>query len=179
MTDRTELEPCVEALLNYQQADPDGIMVLVSRQAIHETVDLLNTRKPDAKTVEAAALEKVVVWLGDPDGVGDSFYIPHIKALFDPEGSTALAERERAAKVEGMREVLTWHPRETAPKTGDWFEAKLLGDFAEGQPFLPQALRWGGDGWEVVHQGGTVIEINFDVWRPFPDEALIATKEKD
>jgi len=30
---------CVEALESYQQADEDGIMVLTSRQAIHETID--------------------------------------------------------------------------------------------------------------------------------------------
>ena len=29
----------LEALLNYQQADEEGIMVLVSRQAIHEAAD--------------------------------------------------------------------------------------------------------------------------------------------
>jgi hypothetical protein len=34
-------QPCVKALLNYQQADEDGIVVLTSRQAIHETVELL------------------------------------------------------------------------------------------------------------------------------------------
>lgn len=28
----------VKALLNYQQADEDGVMVLTSRQAIHEVV---------------------------------------------------------------------------------------------------------------------------------------------
>lgn len=31
--------PAVKALLSYQQADMDGVMVLVSRQAIHEVVD--------------------------------------------------------------------------------------------------------------------------------------------
>lgn len=34
-------DPCVEALLNYSQADEDGVMVVVSRQAIHEAVGLI------------------------------------------------------------------------------------------------------------------------------------------
>ena len=32
-------KPFITVLLNYAQADEDGIMVLTSRQAIHETVD--------------------------------------------------------------------------------------------------------------------------------------------
>ena len=32
--------PCIQAILSYEQADEEGIMVLVSRQAIHETVAL-------------------------------------------------------------------------------------------------------------------------------------------
>lgn len=31
--------PFIDALLNYQQTDMDGIMVIVSRQAIHETIE--------------------------------------------------------------------------------------------------------------------------------------------
>ena len=36
---KTPLQGAIDALLNYQQADMDGIMVLVSRQAIHEVAD--------------------------------------------------------------------------------------------------------------------------------------------
>lgn len=35
------MEGATDALLNYQQADMDGCMVLVSRQAIHEIVDYI------------------------------------------------------------------------------------------------------------------------------------------
>ncbi|KII11329.1 hypothetical protein, partial [Phaeobacter sp. S60] len=38
MTD-TSKEAAWDALMNYQQADEEGIMVLVSRQAIHECKD--------------------------------------------------------------------------------------------------------------------------------------------
>jgi len=37
MTDK--FTPALEALLNYQQADMDGIMVTTFRQAIHEVAD--------------------------------------------------------------------------------------------------------------------------------------------
>lgn len=33
---KIERSPAHSALMNYQQADEDGVMVLVSRQAIHE-----------------------------------------------------------------------------------------------------------------------------------------------
>lgn len=33
------IDEAIEALLNYSQADADGIMVVTSRQAIHEVVD--------------------------------------------------------------------------------------------------------------------------------------------
>ena len=46
---------CVEALENYQQADMDGIMVLVSRQAIHETIDAYWAR---VGTCEALTAER-------------------------------------------------------------------------------------------------------------------------
>lgn len=36
-------QPCVKALLNYEQADADGIMVLTPRQAIHETIELIQS----------------------------------------------------------------------------------------------------------------------------------------
>lgn len=41
MSDASEriIPSCVEVLENYQQADMDGIMVIASRQAIHETID--------------------------------------------------------------------------------------------------------------------------------------------
>lgn len=44
---------CVEALENYQQADMDGIMVLVSRQAIHETIDAYWARVEACEKLEA------------------------------------------------------------------------------------------------------------------------------
>ena len=44
---------CVEALENYQQADMDGIMVLASRQAIHETIDAYWVRVETCEELEA------------------------------------------------------------------------------------------------------------------------------
>lgn len=42
------------ALLNYQQADEDGVMVLVSRQAIHETLDALADARAEVSRLTGA-----------------------------------------------------------------------------------------------------------------------------
>ena len=39
----------LDALLNYQQADTDGLMVLVSRQAVHEVADAINQMRGMAR----------------------------------------------------------------------------------------------------------------------------------
>ena len=44
---------CVEAIENYRQADMDGIMVLASRQAIHETIDAYWARVETCAELEA------------------------------------------------------------------------------------------------------------------------------
>ena len=44
---------CVEALESYQQADMDGVMVLASRQAIHETIDAYWARVETCEELEA------------------------------------------------------------------------------------------------------------------------------
>ena len=50
---------CVEALESYQQADMEGVMVLASRQAIHETIDAYWARVKTCEELEAK-LAKVV-----------------------------------------------------------------------------------------------------------------------
>jgi uncharacterized protein YigA (DUF484 family) len=49
----SEQSPAVTALLSYSQADMDGIIVTVSRQAIHEVVDELTALRTRAETAEA------------------------------------------------------------------------------------------------------------------------------
>lgn len=46
--------PAHEALLQYQQADQDGIMVLVSRQAIHEVSDEIERLRDALQTMKGA-----------------------------------------------------------------------------------------------------------------------------
>jgi len=65
-----------------------------------------------------------------------------------------------------LQHAQQWRSRDTAPKTGEWFLAIRSGEFAPGQPFLPQWLRWGLDGWEQPEEGQTVVQINFDWWLP-------------
>lgn len=56
----SELKPCprpegaISALADYEQADMDGVMVIVSRQAIEEVLEYLNTR-PEASDELAKA----------------------------------------------------------------------------------------------------------------------------
>lgn len=57
-TPRVTDEPCVAALLQYQQADEDGVMVLASRQAIHETVDELIDSRALAQSQAATIAER-------------------------------------------------------------------------------------------------------------------------
>jgi hypothetical protein len=51
MSDRTE--EAVRALLQYEQADFDGIIVKASRQAIHEVVDALAAAKAKIEQLKA------------------------------------------------------------------------------------------------------------------------------
>jgi DNA-binding XRE family transcriptional regulator len=58
MSDRTE--DAVRALLQYEQADFDGIIVKASRQAIHEVVDALATRDAEIERLKGAGS-----WMAD------------------------------------------------------------------------------------------------------------------
>jgi hypothetical protein len=57
MSDTTAAQ---QALLNYTQADRDGVMVFASRQAIHEVCDELDR----LRAVNAALLDFPVMFLG-------------------------------------------------------------------------------------------------------------------
>jgi hypothetical protein len=68
---------CVEALENYRQADMDGIMVLASRQAIHETIDAYWARVKTCEELEAKLAKAVVTLdklarLGNGEKFGNS-----------------------------------------------------------------------------------------------------------
>lgn len=72
MSDAPEriVPPCVEALENYQQADLEGVMVLASRQAIHETIAAYWARvetceELEAKLAKAMELANLVVEFSD------------------------------------------------------------------------------------------------------------------
>ena len=51
---------CVEALESYQQADMEGVMVLASRQAIHETIDAYWARVKTCEELEAKLAKALV-----------------------------------------------------------------------------------------------------------------------
>lgn len=57
MTD-TSKEAAWDALMNYQQADEDGIMVLVSRQAIHECKGERDALRAQLQAARDEALEE-------------------------------------------------------------------------------------------------------------------------
>ena len=50
-----ERSPAHNALLNYNQADEDGVMVLVSRQAIHEVSDEIAVLRAELTVIAALA----------------------------------------------------------------------------------------------------------------------------
>ena len=63
---------CVEALESYQQADMEGVMVLASRQAIHETIDAYWARVKTCEELEAKLSKAMLaldeaIYLLDPD----------------------------------------------------------------------------------------------------------------
>lgn len=104
----------VKALLNYQQADEEGVMVLASRQAIHEVVDALAAAEAPRR-VEALEWEKIeeIIW-GHADE-GTFAYGANAQSIVEeiakavaacletvPQDAIAKAreeERERAAKI--------------------------------------------------------------------------------
>lgn len=51
----SKIDDAIEALLDYQQADMEGVMVLASRQAIHEVCDALrrSSERSDEAMIEA------------------------------------------------------------------------------------------------------------------------------
>ena len=50
--------PALKALMEYRQADEEGIMVLVSRQAIHEVADLYTAQQAEIDRLREA-LERI------------------------------------------------------------------------------------------------------------------------
>ena len=50
----TDISAAREALMNYQQADMDGIMVLASRQAIHEVTGHIDALEASNKALTEA-----------------------------------------------------------------------------------------------------------------------------
>ena len=87
MTD-TSKEAAWDALMNYQQADEEGIMVLVSRQAIHECKDERDALRAQLQAARDEALEDAI------DAVVKN------APRFDPEGP---ATSEEYGESEGFR----------------------------------------------------------------------------
>lgn len=98
-TDLTQFEdaPHIKAILNYSQADAEGIMVNVSRQAIHETVEengALRAEVERLREIEAAVNE----YLND-DNFGTHEYV-------DSTRKWARVERMQKA-VKGCKRKIT------------------------------------------------------------------------
>lgn len=81
------IDEAIEALLAYQQADMEGVMVLTSRQAIHEVADeiaRLRASLQPATPVEAARARKPVAWRVDGKRGGE----PQVWFYWKPEWPT-------------------------------------------------------------------------------------------
>lgn len=70
------MSDAVKALLNYQQADEDGVMVLVSRQAIHEVVAQLAI----GQWYGLPAEEQLDHFLSGLEGIHDYIKSQHLQA---------------------------------------------------------------------------------------------------
>lgn len=100
---------CVEALENYQQADMDGIIVLASRQAIHETIDAYWARVETCENLEAEnrllttyGIDEVAV--RNPEVME---YMQHWEGrALDAEAKLAMADK-LASEFKNCLEVLT------------------------------------------------------------------------
>lgn len=97
----------LEALLNYEQADEDGVMVLVSRQAIHEIAAEIEQLRP--------AVDIAVMLLGRTGN-----------ALEDSE-ELASAFNDETGKLAPYKDVPMGAPTlgGTRAEYGEWFDAKL------------------------------------------------------
>ncbi len=128
----SETNPALAALLNYTQADEDGVMVLVSRQAIHETADTI-ARLEREKAEAVLSFAKAVL---HGDGVHKAWLLEAAQAWTEgkplPPPRSAPAEKSEAFKA-GMKraaEICDAHShiqfglRDAAEDEGD--EEKLI-----------------------------------------------------
>lgn len=91
---------------------------------------------------------------------------PTGQEIMQDAANTLLALRAALDEAEARADRERWQPFDTAPKDGTWFLAIRAGEFAPGEPFLPQALRWHVDGWESVDEGQRIVSYNHTHWRP-------------
>ena len=134
----------VEALLAYEQADEDGVMVLASRQAIHEVVRMLETAEADNERL--AKLADV-----------------SIEMTVAADGAEKKAER-LAAENAGLREALATFTRPEAYSVSntamiEYAHQALAGDGSAVLAVLEAARKWGNDYREpklTVEQFGTI-----------------------
>lgn len=83
------MEGATDALLNYQQADRDGIMVLTSRQAIHEVVDYIKyihshnlvMQKGCVSVPKAPSEKQIDAALEYCDGYNSKYFLGLYKAM--------------------------------------------------------------------------------------------------
>lgn len=103
MTSNDE-NPALNALLDYQQADEEGIMVLVSRQAIHEVAD----------TIEAQA-EQIADLTDERDD--------YAQAARAEASERERAHRQIAELVKGMEDAL---PTLAASASDDYADSEAI-----------------------------------------------------
>jgi len=85
-----QIDEAIEALLAYQQADMEGVMVLTSRQAIHEVADEIKKLRDFARWVDS--------WVSNPVG---SYSVNALDGLFgmtrDKLGALSLPLHKQAS----------------------------------------------------------------------------------
>jgi len=108
--ENVERSPAHEALMKYQQADMDGIMVLVSRQAIHEVDDEIRALRDALDKAEADCdeLQRLVNRKTFTIEVSGSAEFEQVKRELDEARARVAAVVEEAA---GFCQVLERFPQ--------------------------------------------------------------------
>lgn len=103
------IDEAIEALLSYQQADMEGVMVLTSRQAIHEVADELKRVRSHAQDANGNGLRHILqrvhnVMVKDIEGGDDLLWTDEYGDLYR-DISDALASARTPAEVEGIAQL--------------------------------------------------------------------------
>jgi len=151
MTDIVERSPAHEALMDYQPADMDGVMVTVSRQAIHEVDDEIERLLADLEKAKADRRESITRDRAATEAYNDIAtqyrYVKEANIVLAEErdglrsDNARLKKRERAAE-DILTEIESYFDEYAdGDEDGPNREARLMALCAEWLGPVPDTLR--------------------------------------